>query len=46
MHNTKSAIKNWSHKILWNFVMQMDHLILARRADLITVKKKIKNLEN
>ena len=42
MHNTESVLENETHKILWNFEVQMDHLILARRADLVIVKKKKK----
>ena len=34
--------KNETHKILWNFEVQTDHLILARRSDLFLIKKKKK----
>ena len=29
-----------THKLLWNFDIQTDHLILARRPDLIIINKK------
>ena len=32
--------KNETHKILWNFDIQTDHLISARRPDLVKVNKK------
>ena len=43
MHNPASALENDTHKLLWNFDIQTDHLITARRPDLIIInhKKKI-----
>ena len=41
MHNPKSP-QNEMHKVLWDFEKQTDHLILARRPDLVIVKKKKK----
>ena len=32
--------KNKTHKVLWDFKIQTDHLILARWSDLVKVKKK------
>ena len=45
MHKAESALKNETHQILWDFEMQTDHLILARRSDqtwldLTLIKKK------
>ena len=31
MHKPKSVLENETHKILWNFEIQTDHLISARR---------------
>ena len=42
MHNTESILENEMHKLLWDFEIQTDHLISARRPDLIKVKKKKK----
>ena len=30
MHNIESVLENETHKILWDFVIQTDHLILTR----------------
>ena len=40
MHNTKSVLENETHKLLWDFGIQTDHLISARRPDLIIINKK------
>ena len=40
MHNPEPVLENDSHKLLWNFNIQTDHLISARRPDLIIIKKK------
>ena len=42
MHNLESVQENERHKILWDFKIQTDHLILARRPDLMIVNKKKK----
>ena len=42
MHNPESVQENEMHKFLWDFKIQTDHLILARRQDLVIVKKKKK----
>ena len=41
MHNPASVLENNTHKLLWDFDIQTDHLISARRPDLIIIKKKI-----
>ena len=40
MHNPASVLENDSHKLLWDFNMQMDQLIPTRRADLIIINKR------
>ena len=40
MHKQESILKNEANKILWDFEIQMDHLILARRPDLVLIIKK------
>ena len=40
MHNPASILENDTHKLLWDFNIQMDHLISARKPDLIIIKKK------
>ena len=40
MHNPESVLENEMHKILWDFEIQKDHLILARQPDLVIVHKK------
>ena len=40
MHNLESFLENETHKILWDFEIQTDHLISARRPDLMIVQKK------
>ena len=42
MHNPAPVLENDSHKLLWDFNIQTDHLILARRPDLIIINKKRK----
>ena len=39
MHNPAPVIENDSHKLLWDFNIQTDHLIPARRPDLIIINK-------
>ena len=34
------------HKFLWKFEIQMDHLILARRQNLVIINKKQENLSS
>ena len=42
MHNLESVLENEMHKLLWNFEIQMDHLISAKWYDLIIINKKRK----
>ena len=42
MHNPESVLKNEKHKRHWDFEKQTDHLILARRPDLVVVNNKEK----
>ena len=35
MHNPASVLENETHKLCWDFEIQTDHLISARRPDLI-----------
>ena len=40
MHNPATVLENDLHKLLWDFNIQTDHLIRARRPDLIIINKK------
>ena len=40
MHNPPPVLENDTHKLLWDFDVQTDHLISARRPDLIIINKK------
>ena len=40
MHNPAPVPENDSHKLLWDFNVQTDHLIPARRPDLIIINQK------
>ena len=42
MHNPAPVLENATHKLLWEFNIQMCHLIPARRPDFIIIKKKKK----
>ena len=42
MHNPASVLENDTHKLLWDFYIQMNHLISVRRPDLIITNKKRK----
>ena len=44
MHNPAPVLENDTHKLLWEFNIQTDHLISARRPDLIINKKKKKKI--
>ena len=44
MHNPAPVIENNTHKLLWNFDIHTDHLIMARRPDLIIINKKKREL--
>ena len=40
MHNLVPVLENDSHKLLWDFNIQTDHLIPARIPDLIIINKR------
>ena len=44
MHNPASVQENETHKLLWDFDMQTDHLISARRPGLIIINNKKREL--
>ena len=46
MHNPAPVLENDTHKLLWDFDIQMDHLISARRPDLIITNKIKGNFQN
>ena len=46
MHNPESVLENEMHKILWNFGIQTDHQIPARKPDLVIINKIKENLSN
>ena len=48
MHNPAPVLENTTHKLRWDFNIQTDHLIPARRPDIIIINndKKKENLKN
>ena len=42
MHNPAPVLENDTHKLQWNIDKQTDHLVSARRPDLIIINKKKK----
>ena len=46
MRNSESVLENETHTLLWDFDIQTDHLIMARRPDLIIINKNRENLQN
>ena len=42
MHNPAPVLENDTHKLLWDFNIQTDHLIPARRPGLIIINNKKK----
>ena len=42
MHNPASILENDTHELLWDFDIQTDHLISARKPDLIIINNKKK----
>ena len=42
IHNPTPALENESHKLLWDFEIQTDHLISTSPLDLVVVKKILK----
>ena len=45
MHNPESFLENETHKIFWDFEIQTDPLILARRSDQVIVNTKERERE-
>ena len=39
MHNPEFILENEAHKLLWDFEIRTDHLISARKLDLVIVNK-------
>ena len=46
MCNPESVLEYEMHEALWDFEIQTDHLISARRPNLVIVDKKKENLPN
>ena len=46
MHNPTPVLENDSHKLVWDFNIQTDPLIPARKPNLIIITKKKENLQN
>ena len=47
MQNPAAVLENDTNKLLWDFDLQTDHLISARRPDLIIINRiKLKEREN
>ena len=46
MHNPANVLVNDTHKLLWDFDIQMDYLITVRRPDLIVINIKNENMRN
>ena len=46
MHNSAPVLENDAHKLLWDFNIQTDQLISARRPDLIIINKNKENMQN
>ena len=40
MHNPAPVLENDIHKLIWDFDIHTDHLISAKRPDLIIINKK------
>ena len=45
MHNPECVQENETHKLLWDFEVQTDHLISARRPGVVIIDKKKENLK-
>ena len=39
MHNPESVLENETHKLPWDFEIQMDHLISVRQPDIVIYAK-------
>ena len=42
MHNPAPVLENDIHKLLWDFDIQTNHLISARRPNIVIINKKKK----
>ena len=42
MHNPAPVLENDTHKFLWDFDIQTDHLISARRPEILIINEKKK----
>ncbi len=42
MHNPEPVLEHDTHKLLWDFDIRTDHLLLAKRQDLIIINQKKK----
>ena len=40
MHNPEPVLENGTHRLLWDFEIQTDYLILPRQPDRLIIKKK------
>ena len=40
MYNPESVLENETHKVVWDFEIQANHLILARKPDQVIVNQK------
>ena len=45
MHRPEAVLENDTHRLLWDFDVQTNHLISARRPDLIIISKEKKKRE-
>ena len=46
MHNPESVLENETHRLLWDFEIQTDHLLLVRRPGQEIINKKKRNCRN
>ena len=46
MHYPALVLENDAHKLLWDFDIHTDHLILARKPDLAIINNEKENLQN
>ena len=46
MHNPEPVLKNDTRNLLWDFEIEMDHLISARRPDLVIANNNNNNNNN
>ena len=45
MHKPEFSLENETHKILWDFEIQTNHLVLAKRPDQVIIYKRRKKRE-